>query len=122
MSLSAKQKSHRKGLLAELYAAAFLLLKGYGFLKWRYKTKVGEIDLIMVKDKTIIALEVKAHKTQSSSLEAVTPHAQKRITRAIQMFLQENAHYQNYDVRFDVIAVYGGCLIRHLDNAWMTPS
>ena len=38
-----KARSYLKGLWAELYVMAFLKLKFYTILQWRYKAKQGEI-------------------------------------------------------------------------------
>lgn len=40
-------RAYRSGLLAETIAALMLRLKGHGMMARRYKTPVGEIDLIV---------------------------------------------------------------------------
>ena len=42
-----RRAAYRHGLAAELAAAALLLAKGYRLLARRYRTPLGEIDLIV---------------------------------------------------------------------------
>ena len=41
-----KHNDYKKGLWAERIARIFLMLKGYRILKNRYKTPVGEVDIV----------------------------------------------------------------------------
>ncbi len=45
-----RRKALRRGSAAEYIAAIFLMLKGYRILAMRYKTKLGEIDIIARKE------------------------------------------------------------------------
>ena len=84
----------------------------------RYKTKYGEIDLIMRLDDLIAIIEVKSRRLASEALESITPRAQKRISNAALMYLAENPQYEQFTIRFDVIVVVDAYKIIHLDNAW----
>ena len=46
-----RQRSERLGRVAELIAAAFLMLKGYRVLARRARTPYGELDLIEAADR-----------------------------------------------------------------------
>lgn len=122
MTLTAKQKSYRYGLWAEFLACIFLILKGYRILKRRYKTKVGEIDIIAVKNKSLIFIEVKARQDIGEALSSVTPYARKRIEKTAQYFMSRHLKYGAYDMRFDVIGISFPFLCIHLDNAWRPAS
>jgi len=100
-----RKRAFRLGLSAEAYAAWALRLTGWRILKRRYKTKAGEIDLIAKKRKTVAFIEVKARKTRTAALEAVTPAAQKRIIRAAKIFVTEHPKAGFYTLRFDVMVV-----------------
>ena len=52
----------RRGRIAEWIAAAFLCLKGYRILARRYRSKLGEIDLIAVRGRRLAFVEVKRRK------------------------------------------------------------
>lgn len=110
--------SYVRGLWAELYVMAFLFLKGYRILRWRYKTPVGEIDLIASRKNVISFIEVKLRPSLDDGLVAVTPRMQGRISRAAGHFMAANPLFSNASLRFDVVAV-SGFRIRHLDNAWV---
>ena len=58
--MKTKKQTYNFGILAEKIAISFLRLKGYEILEWRFKTKVGEVDIIAKKSDVIIAVEVKA--------------------------------------------------------------
>lgn len=121
-----RSKAYRRGIWAEYVAAAYLTLRGYRILKMRYKTKVGEIDIIARKARSLIFIEVKAHANIDAGLYAVTPRTQKRIARAAQDFMVRRKKYIHDDMRFDVISIklWGVCprKVLHLDNAWRIDS
>lgn len=116
--------SDAKGRLAEWIAALFLTVKGYRILTLRYKTKVGEIDLITKRGKTLVFVEVKKRKTRDDALCAISPASQKRIHRAAEHFLSHHTKLasslqtQDLDLRFDVIAIANYHTIHHLENAF----
>lgn len=126
MRLSSKVKTYQRGMRAEKLAALWLRLKGYKILEQRYKTAVGEIDLIVSKNNLIAFVEVKTRPTINESLESITPKMKSRITRTAQHYLSQNNH-ATLNLRFDVVAVtpfkikrilYKPFFIHHLDNAW----
>lgn len=118
MDKQQKQKSYRQGLWAENLAALYLMLKGYRIMERRYKTKVGEIDLIGKKGKSLLFIEVKIRKDMDMALSAVNKSSQKRIQRAAEYFLSTRQEYADYALRFDLIAMAPPFHLRHLDNAW----
>jgi putative endonuclease len=121
---SYKIKSYQFGILAESIAIFFLRLKGYKILKRRYKTFVGEIDIVAQKNKTLIAIEVKARKKaviKNGFLieEVVSISQQKRIKRATISFVKANyKKYQNHNIRFDLIVICPYKIPLHLINFW----
>lgn len=126
---SAKLKAYDAGLRAEKLAALILKLKGYRILKTRYKTPVGEIDIIAAKGKMLIAVEVKKRTTRSAALESISAQAKHRITRAMSYFISvadQKMSYSEYYIRFDVMAFPSGWFsafrVIHLDNAWRPPT
>lgn len=109
---------HARGLRAESIAAFYLRLKAYRIVARRFRTPVGEIDLIARRGRTIAFIEVKARAGEMAALEAVMPRSQDRIRRAAQWWLQQNAVADNALLRFDVIAVTPYSRIRHITNAF----
>lgn len=104
--------------MAEIYAALFLIFfRNFKFRAWRYKTPVGEIDLVMRKGKTIIFVEVKCRPSKDEGLSCITPKMQSRITNAGRYYTAGYVGEKQLDLRFDVVVV-SGFRIWHLDNAW----
>ena len=58
MKKNKKRKANRFGHYGEYFAMLFLMLKGYSILERRYKTKVGEIDIIAKKKNIVKKLPV----------------------------------------------------------------
>ncbi|MCB9989643.1 MAG: YraN family protein [Rhodospirillales bacterium] len=112
-----RKTSYQTGLWAEELSAWYLRLKGYRILKRRYKTPVGEIDLIARKGNMIVFVEVKDRRALDDALRAVTPQMRQRITRAAHYFVSRHPAADK-DLRFDLIACAPPFSIRHLDNAW----
>lgn len=113
-----KKTSYQRGLRAEFLAKLFLRLKGYRVLCQRYKTPVGEIDLIATRGKTLVFIEVKARETITAALESVSTRQQERIMRAGLYFISSSPKYNQYTLRFDAICVGSTFLPKHLENAW----
>ncbi|MBI4031378.1 MAG: YraN family protein [Proteobacteria bacterium] len=113
-----KKESYKFGLLAETAAAVFLMAKGYRILARRYKTPVGEVDLIARRGKTVAFVEVKARRRGADALSSVTPWMQDRISRAAQYYISRNSSFAGCELRFDLIAFAPPFFLRHLDNAW----
>lgn len=109
-----------KGLKAEWLAAWLLRLKGYRILAQRYKTHLGEVDLIARRGQMLVFIEVKQRTSLRDALEAVRPQSQIRIRRAAELYLQSHPKMQNLSARFDVITYVPPFSLRHLDNVDMT--
>jgi putative endonuclease len=95
-------RAYRSGLVAETLVALLLRLKGNRILARRYKTPVGEIDLIALKGKRLTFVEVKRRKRFEEAAEALPTRARRRIVRAAQYWLAAHPAYNGHDMRFDV--------------------
>ena len=92
------------GLYAEKFIALYLIFKGYKILARRYKTSLGEIDIIARKKRQIVAFEVKARKDKKSLTSEVVSDTQKnRIKNAMNIFLSKNPKYIDYNICFGII-------------------
>jgi len=63
----ARAKAYRSGLFAETLTALLLRLKGHRIVAQRYRTPVGEIDLVALKGKRLAFIEVKRRKTKEEA-------------------------------------------------------
>jgi len=114
-----KRKRYLWGLQAERIAAFWLQLKGYQILETRYKSPVGEIDLIAKRGNTLVAIEVKARTTREAALESIKEHQKRRIVRGFESYLSRSYQGSNFDVRFDVILITPWSWPSHIQHAWM---
>lgn len=113
-----RQAAERSGHRAESRAALWLQLKGYRILARRFKTPVGEIDLIVKRGRTIAFVEVKGRAQRGSAAEAVHDKNQARVVRAAQWWLARHGQYIEHDVRFDVCLIAWYRLPHHIAHAF----
>jgi len=96
---------YRRGKRAEWIAAFSMVFRGYRILHLRYKTPVGEIDLVARRGRRIAFVEVKQRRTFDDAILSITPRLQQRVTRAAELWLRRNAPQHGGDTGFDVIAL-----------------
>jgi putative endonuclease len=113
-----RQVAFRLGLSAETRAAALLLAKGYRIVARRWRSPVGEIDLVARRGRVLVFVEVKARVSFDDAAEAVTPRQQRRITAAAAAWLASHPHDADRDIRFDVVLVAPWRIPRHLPAAF----
>ncbi len=116
--MSQKRGTYEDGLWAEGMAEVILRLKGYRIIARRYKTPMGEIDIVARRGKMVAFVEVKLRRTIPEALECLTPSMKSRIVNAARHFIAAYPDYGSYDMRFDLFALSGPFSFRHLDNAW----
>jgi putative endonuclease len=90
----------------ERLAARYLRRQGYKILARRYRTALGELDLVARDGDWIVFVEVKTRRTELAGQphEAVDAHKQAQLTRLALSFLKR------YDLlerraRFDVVSI-----------------
>jgi len=113
-----KLKALKRGLLAEYRAALCLMLKGYRIVAMRYRTKLGEIDIITRRGDLVACVEVKARGSFDEAVFAVSDTAQRRIRAASDLWLSRQADFHRLSVRYDIVAVMPWRWPRHLPNAF----
>lgn len=108
------------GQMGEQAALEYFLAHGYKLIERNYRSRYGEIDLIVATADTIVFAEVKARAKNAlvSGWEAITPAKQQRILKTALVYLSE--HSEARQVRFDAVSVVvrGGAVIsiEHLEN------
>lgn len=115
-----KKKSYKLGLFAESLAAFYLRICFYSIISRRYKSDVGEVDIIARRGKRLVFIEVKARKNKDDAYAAFTLHQQNRIVRAAKLFIAKNPKYNESNIRFDLILICPAFFIKHIKNAWIT--
>ncbi|WP_028032174.1 YraN family protein [Chelativorans sp. J32] len=98
-------RAYRKGHRGEWIAAIALMLKGYRILARRFRTPLGEIDLIARRGDLVAIVEVKARPTLAEAMEAVSFTAQRRIDAAADLWLARQPDYARLSLRYDLVAI-----------------
>ena len=113
-----KLKAFRRGHVSEYLAALYLLAKGYRIRAIRYRTKLGEIDIIARRGDLVICVEVKARRDADSAVFAVTGTAQHRIRAASDIWLSRQPDAHRLSLRYDIVAVLPWRLPKHFIDAF----
>ena len=113
--------SLQRGLVAEDLARDYLLRQGLTWKASNYRSRMGEIDLIMQDGSYLVFIEVRARSVTKfgGALESVTYTKQCKIMKVAAYYLQCHASNAQYPCRFDVVALQG-CppTIRWIQNAF----
>ena len=108
----------RLGLSAESRGAVLLLAKGFRIVARRWKTPVGEVDIVARRRRELVFVEVKARDSLDAAAESVTERGKQRIVAAAEFWLASHPGDAECFIRFDVILVAPGKIPRHIANAF----
>lgn len=118
-------EKQRLGKLGEKITEEYLLNKGYTVLARNWRCEYGEVDLVMLKDKALVFVEVKTRKGTSMGWpeESVTIMKQEHLIQTSEAFIDEHPQYAERPWQIDVISILVKSLvepsfqIRHFENA-----
>lgn len=113
-----RQVAFRTGISAESRAAAYMVAKGFRILARRWRSAVGEIDIVARRRHLLVFMEVKARHTIDVAAESVTERQRQRIIAAAEAW---NATYPDpsiHDMRFDAMLVAPGKMPKHIQGAF----
>ena len=113
-----RQKAERRGHRAETIAAWWLRLQGFSIQDKRYKTPLGEIDLVARRGNLILFVEVKARASHRAALDSVGYRARQRIEKSARLWLAQQSDFARLSWRFDVIAISPWTLPHHYRDVW----
>ena len=113
---------HDLGKTGEDLAAEYLIKKGYQILERNWRSGHKEIDILALKDDTLVVVEVKTRKTNDYGEPdiAVGAYKQQMLIWAADAYVR----YKNLDVdvRFDIISIIlNGTdqTIEHIEDAFV---
>ena len=115
-SLKLRRKAYRRGHWSEWVAAAALMMKGFRIVARRYRTKLGEIDLIARRGNLVLIVEVKARRTLMEAMEAIARESEWRIEGCADLWLSRQRDHANISMRFDMVAVLPWRWPVHVEN------
>lgn len=115
--------AYQRGQVAEQSALDYLLQHGLALLERNYRTRCGEIDLILQLNDLIIFVEVRyrSRSDYGNAAESITATKQQRLRNAAAQYLQARPKLQQHPCRFDAILVSGlapNFAIEWLQNAF----
>ena len=107
---------HRRplGRAGENFAVAHLLARGFTLLTRNYRTPAGEIDLIACHRSTLVFVEVKTRRWETSAAPVsnspliwISARQVRRSRRVARVYLNDKQHTRpsTCDIRFDAIGV-----------------
>ncbi|MGB3632911.1 MAG: YraN family protein, partial [Rubrobacteraceae bacterium] len=103
--------TRRTGDRGETLAVQHLSDAGYELVERNYRTRYGEIDLILRDGETLVFVEVKLRSGTGygDPLESVTLRKQEQIRNIAEQYLAE-CQPEFEELRFDVVGIldYGG--------------
>lgn len=109
-------RAYRRGHSGEYLAALALFAKGYRIVARRYRTRLGEIDLIARRGDLVLIVEVKARPTLLLAMEAIGRESEWRIEGAADLWLARQRDHARLSLRFDMVAVLPWRWPVHVEN------
>ena len=115
------------GRLGEDLALEHLERLGFRVLERNYRTRYGELDLVVCDDATIVFVEVKTRRlgaSTGSALESISPLKQRQVRGMAAAWLVDSSDRpRSAELRFDVVGVtvdHAARLVRldHLEAAF----
>ena len=107
--ISIDMHAYYKGIEAEKEAIRYLVEKGCKIVAHRKKTLAGEIDIVMLHNETLVAVEVKYRKNYNEGMYAIDKRKYLRISNSLSCISEEyiniSKEYMYQDLRIDALIV-----------------
>lgn len=116
--MTRRLSAHDLGRTAELRALNYLTDQGLKCVARNFRTRAGEIDLVMLDGAELVFVEVRrrADARFGDGFESVNATKRRRLVAAALRYLQ--IHAPDRPCRFDVVALDGRDSVRWLRNAF----
>ena len=94
---------------AETRALGYLVRRGLQQVARNFRSRGGEIDLVMLDGECLVFIEVRYRKSSNflTPMITVDNRKQRKILRTAALFLSRHGRYANQTIRFDVVAITG---------------
>ena len=102
-----RRDSRLSGVVAEQLALNYLQKQGLNLLARNFRTRRGEIDLIMRDNAHLVFVEVRFRQSSAfgSAEESITQQKCRRLTAAALAYMQSQKLTDNVSARFDAVAI-----------------
>ncbi len=99
--------SNFKGARAEKQALQFLKRQGLRLLHANFACKVGEVDLVMLDQATLVFIEVRLRSTSrfGNAASTINRIKQQKIRKTADFYLQNHREHSHRICRFDAITI-----------------
>jgi putative endonuclease len=97
------------GAHAERLAEHFLETRGLRVVARNFRTRAGELDLVMLEGQQLVVVEIR-YRARAALIDpavTVTVTKRRRLLFAAARFLQQRPHFRDHSLRFDVMALSG---------------
>ena len=115
-----KKRINARGRSGEDIAVKYLQTHGYRVLDRNFTTSVGEVDIFVTDESSLIAVEVKSRLSleYGTPAEAVNHEKIKKISQVTSQYIKKFRLFGT-PVRFDVVEVYiADKTVNHIKNAF----
>ena len=111
--------AYAKGVMGENAACDHLCQKGMQMLERRFRSPVGEVDLIMLDGSVLVFVEVKSRQrsTCMQTQYSITPLKQRRLAETARYYLARHPEHGARVMRFDAVLVARDGIL-HIPNAY----
>lgn len=106
--MAANNYRQRIGAWGERLAEKYLLDRGFALIERNYRTRYGEVDLVMRHSDQIVFVEVKTRSNNTFGFpeDSVTPLKQEHLLLAAEQYLEDHPELPD-NWRVDVVAILG---------------
>lgn len=118
MQVNKRRQAEKSGRRGEAVAALMYRLYGYRILQTRFKTKLGEIDLIARKKDVIVFIEVKHRRDYETGVYSVTSAQTRRIDGAANLFMARLRGVDHCERRNDIVITGARFWPHRIKDAW----
>ena len=115
-----KKRINARGSSGEDIAVKYLQTHGYRVLDRNFTTSVGEVDIFVTDESTLIAVEVKSRLSleYGTPAEAVNYEKIKKISQVTSQYIKKFRLFGT-PVQFDVVEVYiADKTVNHIKDAF----
>ena len=101
--------TREQGEYTESLACQYLENGGLKLIEKNFNCRMGEIDLIMQDNDSLVFVEVRYRKSNhfGSGAESITVSKQSKLIKTASLYLQRHDKMNKYPARFDVVSITG---------------